>query len=153
MSWRLERDAHRRLVLVDETGQRHEDVEPARSFPLSAPGRSISICDSKGREVLYIESLEDVEEQQRRILEAELAEREFTPVILRVVNAPSEREPSTWRVETDRGVVTFELESEESVRRRDRYRLSIIDSNGIRYEVNDTRKLDSHSRRVLDRFL
>jgi len=153
VSFRLEREGRRRLVLVDEMGRRYEDVEPVRAFPLSAPDQLISICDSNGREILHIESLEEVEERDRRILEAELAEREFAPVILHILNSPPESEPSTWRVKTDRGVVTFEVESDESVRRREVYRLSIVDSNGIRYEVADTRKLDPHSRRILDRFL
>jgi hypothetical protein len=149
----LERDERRHLVLTDEKGQRFADIEPVRAFPLSDPRHAISICDSQGREILFIDSLDDVDEQTRSILEAELGQREFVPVIRRVLNTPAQTEPATWQVETDRGVTTFELESEDSVHRRDPHRVSIVDSRGIRYEIPDTRKLDFHSRRVLDRFL
>ena len=149
----LTRDSRHRLVLTTETGQEFVDVDPVRAFPITDPRHSVSVCDHQGREVLYIESLDEVPEETRHILEAELAEREFVPVILRVLNTPAQSEPATWQVETDRGVTTFEVENEDSVHRRDPHRVSIIDSRGIRYEIPDTRKLDFHSRRVLDRFL
>jgi len=149
----LFRDSRRRLVLTTESGQQFVDVDPVRAFPISDPRRSISICDRQGREILSIDSLDDVPDGTRRTLEAELAEREFVPVILKVLNTPARSEPATWHVETDRGVTTFEVENEDSVHRRDPHRISIIDSRGIRYEIPDTRELDSHSRHVLDRFL
>ncbi|MBL0157386.1 MAG: DUF1854 domain-containing protein [Bryobacterales bacterium] len=45
-------------------------------------------------------------------MEEELAQREFVPVILRIVNTPALTEPSSWRVETDRGPHDLEVESE-----------------------------------------
>ena len=152
MTFMLERNERRQLVLVDG-GERIVDVEPVRAFPLSDPRRMISIVDSRGREVRFIESLDAIPEATRKVIESELALREFVPTLLRVVNAPEHTEPATWQVETDRGITTFELESEDSVHRRGPYRVSIVDSHGIRYEIPDTRKLDYHSKRVLDRFL
>ena len=151
--FRLERNSLKRLVLIDEDGFRFEDVEPIRAFPLSDPKHAISICDERGREVVYVESLDDLDAQTRAVVEEELAKREFVPVIQRILNMPGESEPSTWQVETDRGVTTFEVESEDFIHRRDPHQMSIVDTKGIRYLVPDTRKLDAHSRRVLDRFL
>jgi hypothetical protein len=149
----LVRDAERRLVFTAPDGKVHLEVEPVRAFPLSDPAHAVSILDALGREIYYIDSLEDVEPEGRRALEQELARREFVPVILRVVNTPPRTEPATWKVETDRGITTFEIESEDSVHRRDPFRISIVDRAGIRYEIPDTRTLDAHSRNVLDRFL
>jgi hypothetical protein len=153
MKFSLEHDRWDRLVLIDEDGRRFEDVAPVRAFPLSAPDRSITICDADGRELIYIDRIENLDEPVRSVLEAELAGREFLPLILRILNTPGETEPSTWTVQTDRGVVTFELDGDDSVHRHDAHGLSIVDSQGIRYEVPDVRKLDSHSRRVLEVFL
>ncbi|MGJ5819988.1 DUF1854 domain-containing protein [Paludibaculum fermentans] len=153
MSFRLERDSFGRLVLIDAAGVRHVDVSPAQAFPLTAPGRHISILDSAGHEVLSLNSLAGLDPRVRATLEAELAERVFVPEILRIVNAPSEMEPSTWTVETDRGLVTFTVEGDDSIHLRDRGRVSIVDSHGIRYEIRDARKLNAHSRRVLEPYL
>jgi hypothetical protein len=149
----LERDAFGHLIFTGEDGARVADVDPVRAFPLSDPRRHISICDSLGREICAIESLDDLDPALRAMLEAELAHREFIPVIQRILGTPAKTEPATWTVETDRGVTSFELESEDNVHRRDAHAVSIVDARGIRYEIPDTRKLDHHSRRVLDRFL
>jgi len=153
ISFTLQRDARRRLVYTTLDGRPFFDVEPVRAFPLSDPRHSISICDAQGREILYIESLDDLDAPTRAALEGELAQREFVPVILRVINMPTQSEPATWHVETDRGLTTFEVDSDDCIYRRPPHRVSIVDSRGIRYEIPDTQALDHHSRRVLDRFL
>lgn len=153
LRFKLRQDWRQRLVLIDADGELYEDVEPVRAFPLSDPGHSVSICNRDGREIVFIDSLDDLDPETREILEKELGRREFVPVILRILNTPPETEPSVWQVETDRGVTTFEVESEDSVHRREPAQVSIVDSRGIRYLIPDTRKLDAHSRRVLGRFL
>jgi hypothetical protein len=153
ISFKLERDAARRLWFTSPEGKQYSDVEPVRAFPLSDPAHAVSILDATGRELFYIDSLDEVEPGVRRTLELELSQREFVPIILRVLNKPAQTEPATWKVETDRGVTTFEIESEDSVHRREPNRVSIVDRSGLRYEIPDTRKLDAQSRDVLDRFL
>lgn len=149
----LERDQWRQLVLTDDEGNRHSGVEPVRAFPLTDPRHHISLCDAQGREILEVASLDELPEALRTLLEEELAQREFVPLILRILNTPPETEPAQWKVETDRGVTTFELDTEDNVHRLGKRQVSIVDSQGIRYLIADTRKLDSHSRHVLDRFL
>jgi hypothetical protein len=151
--FKLERDGRQRLVLTGADGERYENVEPVRAFPLSDPRRAISICSSDGREILEIDSLDDLDAATRASLERELAHREFIPVILRILNTPTQTEPATWQVETDRGITTFDVDSEDNVHRGDPHEVSLVDTHGIRYVIPDTRKLDHHSRRVLDRFL
>lgn len=152
-AFRLHRDESGQLVFTPDGGEALAGVYPVRAFPLSDPGRCISICDGQGHEVCWIESLDALDAETRATVEAELAQREFIPVILRVLNTPAQSEPATWQVETDRGVTVFEVESEDSIHRRGPHRVSMIDSRGIRYEIPDTRRLDAHSRRVLERFL
>ena len=152
-AFRLECDSRGRLTLIMASGERHENVEPVRAFPLSDRRRFISICAHDGREILEIESLDAVDPDTGSLLEAELARREFLPVVLRIVNNPADSEPSTWQVETDRGVTTFDIESADNVHRRTDHEVSLIDTHGIRYVIPDVRMLDHHSRRILDRFL
>jgi hypothetical protein len=149
----LERDSRQHLVLVDGQGERYPDVVPVRAFPLSDPLHSISICDRNGRELVYVDALEELEPATRAMVEEALAQREFVPVILRIIGTPPRTEPTVWHVETDRGVTSFEVESEDSIYRREPRQVSVVDVRGIRYLIPDTRKLDAHSRRILDRFL
>ena len=140
-------------MLTTETGEQFADVEVVRAFPLTDPRHAISICDPKGKELLFLECLDEVEPDTRAMIEAELAQREFVPIILRITNTPSSSEPATWQVETDRGVTTFEVESDEAIHRQDNRRVTITDAHGVRYEIPDIGRLDARSRKVLDRFV
>jgi len=152
-AFRLERDSRGHLVLIDAQGQRYPDAAPVRAFPLSDPLHAISICDQNGKEIVYIDSLDELEPATRAIVEESLAKREFVPVILKILTMPPRTEPALWQVETDRGVTSFEVESEDSIYRREPRQVSIVDVRGIRYLIPDTKKLDQKSQRVLERFL
>jgi len=151
--FRLERNQRGRLALVNERGETFEDIEVVRAFPLTDPRHWISICDGAGKELLFIDNLDGVEAATRSLIEEELSQREFVPVITRITNTPSSDEPATWQVETDRGATTFEVESDEAIHRQENFRVSITDSHGIRYEIPDIRRLDARSRKALERFL
>lgn len=149
----LHRDAFGRLVLVDAAGGEHVGVAPVRSFPLSDPQRGIALVNAQGQEVCWLDSLDELSVDARTLLEAELAEREFAPVIQRIVSVSSVTEPAEWRVETDRGPTTFVLKTEDQVRRIEPHRALIVDAHGVRYVIPDVRNLDPYSRRVLERYV
>jgi hypothetical protein len=149
----LQHDAWGRLVLVDAAGERHTEVEPVRVFPISDPDGWISICDAQGRELASIKDPGELPAEVGKMLQAELARRDFVPVIERIVNVSTDSEPSRWKVETDRGVTTFLLNGEEDVRRLGTHGGLVIDVQGIRYLIRDTRQLDADSQRILERYL
>ena len=149
----LHQDSWGRLVLTDAEGQEHVGVEPVRSFPVSDPAHGVSICDAEGRELVWIESLAGLPEQLRLCLEEELASREFVPVLLRILKVSAPSEPADWEVETDRGYTRLRINSEEDVRRLANHRAMVMDANGLRYLIPDTRTLDAGTARVLERYL
>lgn len=153
LSFRLHHDALGRLVLTESDGREFVDVEPSRGFPISDPENRISIRDHRGREIRWIERLSDLPADVRAVLETDLRRREFVPIVKRIVHMTAFTEPSEWDVETDRGRVQFLLGNEEDVHRLDGHRAVIIDTHGIRYLIPDTRRLDGHSRRILERYL
>jgi len=128
-------------------------VEPIRAFPIAEPDRGISICDDQGHELFWIERLADLPAEARAAIELDLSRREFIPIIQRIVRMAAFAEPSEWEVETDRGPTRFLLGNEEDVHRLDGGRAMIVDTNGVRYLIPDTNKLDHHSRRILERYL
>src|SRR5688500_20188979 len=108
-----------RLVFRDAAGQAHIDVTPVRGFPISDPDYGVSICDAEGHELLWIERLSDLPAPVREVLTADLAQREFMPIMQRIVRISANSEPCEWEVETDRGRTRFVLKIDEDVRRLD----------------------------------
>lgn len=149
----LRRNACGRLEWRRPDGAWISGVVPVRAFPIQAPERHISLVGPDGHEVTTIDALASLPPPARALIEEALREREFTPVIQRLLEVSSFATPSTWTVETDRGVTRFVLKGEEDIRRLTRDVLLIQDAHGVQYLIRQPRDLDRHSRRLLDRFL
>lgn len=149
----LSRNLFGRLVFRSGAGDVHEGVIPVRAFPIAAPETGIALVSVDGHELAWIESLSELPEAARKLVEAELAAREFMPQIKRLSGVSGFATPSTWRVETDRGDTEFVLKGEEDIHRLSAQTLLIVDSHGIQFLIRDLLALDAGSRRLLDRFL
>ena len=149
----LRRDEFGRLVFTGRDGEGHAGVVPVRAFPISSPERGIALVDPHGSELAWIDQLSDLPEALRRLIEAELASREFMPVISRIVRVSSYATPSTWQVITNHGDTELVLKGEEDIRRLPASALLITDGSGIHYLIRDRQALDLTSRKILDRFL
>jgi hypothetical protein len=150
--FRLSRDPFGRLVL--KIGYRvYDAVVPVRSFPISSPNEGIALVGADGAELVWIDSLEELSEDSRRLLEEELVSREFVPEIRRIRQVSSFATPSEWQVETDRGDAVLVLKAEEDIRRLSASTLLIADTHGVQFLVRDLLALDKISRRLLDHFM
>jgi hypothetical protein len=149
----LTRNAAGRLVLRSATGEVVEGVTAVRAFPISSPTESISLLDEAGHEVRWIAQLADVPEAARALLASELAQREFMPEITRINQVSGFATPSKWLVSTNRGDTELLLKAEDHIRRVSLATLLITDGYGVSYLIRDVDVLDSHSRKLLDRFL
>lgn len=149
----LRRSASGKLVLTTDDGREHEGVVVVRAFPIAAPDEGLALVNAEGRELVWFERLADLSPELRRLVEEELAGREFMPEISRLQRVSSFATPSTWDVETDRGDTSLVLAGEEDIRRLGRDALLIEDIHGIHYLIRDLGKLDRTSRKLLDRFL
>ena len=148
----LSRNAFGKLVFSSPEGV-YENVVPVRAFPIAAPDSGIALVDPDGHELAWIDRLSDLPATTRTLLEDELKNREFLPVIKRILHVSTFAVPSTWEVETDRGIATFVLKGEEDIRRVANSTLLIADSHGVQFLVRDMLALDTGSRKLLDRFL
>lgn len=149
----LERDGHGRLVLTTADGKRHVGVMPVRAFPLAAPDEGLSIVSAEGRELAWIDRIEQLDATAAAHIAEELAQREFTPTITQITSVSTFSTPSTWEVATDRGDTRLVLKGEEDIRRVGAGELLIADSHGLRFRVRDMSALDKRSKRLLERFL
>lgn len=148
----LSRNAFGKLVFSSPEGV-HVGVVPVRAFPIAAPESGIAIVDADGHELAWIERLADLPAAARALLEDELTNREFLPEIKRIRHVSTFAVPSTWDVDTDRGVASFVLKGEEDIRRVAQSTLLISDSHGVQYLIRDQQALDKASKKLLDRFL
>ena len=149
----LSRDAYGQLVLTSRNGERHAGVVPVRAFPIGAPDDGIALVNGEGHEVGWVDRIADLPPDFGRLVEEELASREFMPEIEKILEVSSFACPSTWQVATNRGKAALILKGEEDIRRLSQTRLLIADTHGIQFLVRDIGTLDRHSRKLLDRFL
>ncbi len=149
----IERDAFGRLVLTATDGVRHIGIVPVRAFPLSAPDAGVSLVGSDGKEVMWIDRLDDVPPTARALLAQDLAVRDFAPTLLQLCTVSSFGVPSTWTVSTDRGATSFVLKAEEDIRRLEGGALLIASAHGVQFRIPDVKMLDRASRKLLERFL
>ena len=149
----MSQDAFGRLVLIDQTGQRHVGVEVVRAFPLSDTTGWISIVDTRGKELLLLQSFNDIPEPARPLLLKAIDRRSFMPAIERVLTVSSDNEPSEWTVETDHGPTSILLNGADDIRRLGPGAAILTDVHGVRYQIRDARLLDKTSRRLLERYL
>ena len=149
----LKHNAAGQLQLIDSNGKVFEDVYVVRAFPISAPEQGLSIINQEGQELAWIASLEDVPAQMRALIEAELAQREFMPLIERIYQVSSFATPSVWDVLTNKGPTKLTLKAEDHIWRLKNNQILIADKNGVNFMINDIGHLDKQSKKLLDRFL
>ena len=129
------------------------DARVARCFPWSHPGKYLSVLDKDGKEVALLSSLDALDAGSRKIVEAELQDKVFYPKIKRVISCKREFGMMSITVDTDRGQVTFSLQSREDVRVLSASRALFRDPDGNMYELADIEALDAASRKYLDDYL
>jgi hypothetical protein len=149
----LHLDAFGQLVFTGPDGQAHTGVVPVRAFPISGPDEGLSIVGADGHELAWVERLGALPADMWALIEADLALREFAPVITAIRDVSTFATPSTWLVDTDRGPTRLVLKSEDDIRRLGEGKLLITAAQGVGFVVADRFALDRHSRKLLERFL
>ncbi|MDP9912015.1 hypothetical protein J2W27_004139 [Variovorax boronicumulans] len=152
-NFQLARDTFGRLVLTDAQGEHHVGVTPVRAFPLSAPNEGVSLVGSEGRELVWVDRVDQLPAPTQALLTEELAVRDFAPTLLKLHGVSSFGVPSTWTVSTDRGDTSFVLKAEEDIRRLEGGALLIASAHGVQFRIPDAKALDRASRKLLERFL
>ena len=148
----IERDALGHLIFIDSKGERHIGVHPVRAFPITAPDSGIGIMNQEGKEVCWFPNQAAISKSEWDLLEEDLAEREFMPVIEKITKVSTFATPSIWDIETDRGPTRIRLKGEDDIRRIAGNTLLIADSNGLQFLIKDATALDKVSKKLLDRF-
>ena len=150
--WQLRRRSDARLVLTrkdDKGGGYETPVQVVCCFPWSRPQEYVSIRDDDGRELLLIESLTELEESQSRLVEDELAFRNFLTRITRIHAITRQMELYHWSVATSAGARSFLTRKHERPRHLDNGEAIIKDVYNDIYHIPKPKGLDAKSLRLL----
>jgi hypothetical protein len=149
-----------RVFLADDATQPHVEIADdvclpsariRRVFPLSAPDAFFSIQQADGKEIGLLRGLEGVDPESRRVIEAELDRRYFSPVIQRIDSLRADAGMWLFQVQTQRGPAKFYVRNwRDSAYDIGRNRWQINSVDGLRYEIMNLDALDARSRDLLD---
>jgi len=153
INFSLEKDVFGNIRLTLESGQMFDQVKIIRAFPISNPENGFSIVDQDGHELVWFDSLSDLNDHNQNIIKSSLEQIEFIPVNSAITGLNTYALPSIWDIQTDRGKTRLKLKSEQDIRRVSAEALLITDANGIQYLIKNRKTLDKFSKKVLDRFM
>ena len=121
-------------------------LEPRRLFPVSNPAVYITLLDEDGVERAVIRSLSDIDGASADVIKKSLDDYYLVPKILRILNKEEKYGTLRWTVQTDRGVIAFDIRNRNQDIRvsRDGF-VRVRDANDNRYIIEDANKLDKRS--------
>lgn len=148
------RFTRRDMCLVDVEffgGEKIENLEPRRLFPVSGLRQYITLLDSEGKEHAIIRSLDTLMPESAKVIEDALEEYYLIPKISGILDISEKFGILKWTVDTDRGVQSFTIRNRHNdIKVLYDGRVLVRDSNDNRYEIPDYKKLDRRSIRLLN---
>lgn len=145
---------HDQVFARDKSGE----LTPARlvyARPISARDQEVSVLHaSKGHELAWLASLDELDTESRAIAEAELAARYCIAIVHNVQESQVNHGHRYLKVDTDRGFRYFHLkEPGKNVTYLSTDHLVIRDSMGNRYEIPSLAALNAESLERLNRVI
>ncbi len=134
-------------------GEEYKRVTLSRALPLSEPSKYISIFDMDNKEIGIIESVEAFSPEQRVLINAELSDRYYCPVITEITSIKEKMGHFYFDVligDFKKGFAIKDLT--KSIRQVDSA-VDLTDIDGNRYRINDFDAINKKSRRRLEPYL
>ena len=142
------------VTLTLKDGTVIENLEPRRLFPVTNAEMFITLLDREEKEVAFVRDLQELDPASADELRKCFKEYYRIPKVTRLLESDEKFGSLTWKVETDRGIVSFRIRNRHSdIKCLDGKRVLIRDTNDNRYEIPDYTALDIHSRRLLFSYL
>lgn len=125
-----------------------------RAFPRELLWEFISVLDEDRQEIGIIRNVEQLGEENRRLVVTELQRRYYSPIILKIHSMKERYGFSYWKVETADGSVQFTLhDTYRSIVQTGKNRIQFMDVNGNRFEILDVTALDKKSYKKIEFYL
>jgi hypothetical protein len=155
LNYRLFHSPKDRLRMTVGDKESYITVKPTWAAPLSHPKRYLALVNGKGEEIATITDPEkDLTPDSFDAVQQEIAKRYLTATVQSIVSAKGEFGSTYWHVESNRGERDFVTQSlQENAQWLSATHLLLIDVDGNRFEIPDTRELDVRSRGILEAIL
>ncbi len=142
------------LRLTVDEDRSHLKVSVLRAFPLSEPSSFLSVRDGANEEVGMIVDPAGLSDENRKLVDEDLARRYFVPAVQRILSAKEHFGTVDWEIETDRGVCRLTTRNlGENVQRPAPGRIILSDVDGNRYDIRNIVELDLNSQQLLFRHM
>ena len=141
-----------RLTVGDEVS--YHTVKPVWSAPLSHPEKYLALLNGKSEEIVTVTDPDELPFESLVAVKEELRRRYLTATVEEILHAKFEYGATYWSVETDRGKRDFVTQhlQENAIWLSDTH-LLLLDVDGNRFEVPDTRALNAKSRAFVSAIL
>ena len=139
-----------RLRLRQEGEADPHDVALLLLFPLSEPERWVAVIDKDDKEIGIIEDTHKLSRENLAHVRDELRRRYIVPRIRRILACKRRFDIDEWTVDTDRGQMKFLTRNlREQIKEHDADRMTLMDVEGNRFDIDSVAALDPDSRRRL----
>lgn len=143
---------HMNVIMFD--GQKFDNVEPRRLFPISGLRKYITLLDNDEKEVAIIRNLDSLMDDSKKAVEQCLNEYYLIPKITKVYEVKEVSGNINMHVLTDKGERKFEIwHRYNDIKIIHGTRMLFRDMADNRYEIEDMDKLDKSSRIKLGTFI
>ena len=139
-------------------GKDYNRVILRRALPIKHPDEYISVADKENKEIGMIRSLSELNENQLRIVQAELDKRYYCPTVYEVKSVKDKLGYVYFELIIGRDGVKYKKncavkDVSKNIRMLDDDKLAIFDVDGNRYIVESLSKLDKKSLKKLEPYL
>lgn len=134
--------------------QSFENIKIVQAFPLQyREEQAISILNPEGKELAWIPHLNQLDSTSQDIIRETLNAQEIQLKIDAIFSISSKLYPSTWQVQTRRGLKTLTIENEEDFIHLNSQTIVIKSKEHIYYVLKDLGNMDKKSLQHLMPFI
>lgn len=130
-----------------------EEVNIVDSFPLSEPGKYLSLVNEKGEEVEYIEDMELLDIASKEVLQKALKNNNFFFEILDVLKVEEQQELRCYEVLTRQGLRKVFTPLDEWPSRQINGSIKLEDLFGDVYIISEFARLPEPSQKLLSYYV
>lgn len=145
-------------IVVTVDGTTYDGVRASYALPITDPGKYVSlrVGATKGEEIEIgiIKSMDDLSEDQRRLIRRELKKRYFIHVVHKFLSIKEKFGFIYYDAETDKGIRKFAMRYEYSrVQEYSEFGRVILDTDDNRYIIPDLRLLSPDEYKSFTRYV
>ncbi len=135
-----------KVAITLKTGERFENLQPKRLFPVTAKNKYIALIDDDRNEVAIITDVASLDKESKAALGQSLADYYILPKIQKVNEINWKHGTLTVKAVTDYGECIFKVRSRpQNIKHLADGRVLIRDVNDNRYEITDPTKMDKRT--------